>query len=126
MTEASVTRTQLKEGMSISQGKVFNEHRIPVAVKVLLGGLAYGIITDTSIESLLDEESHHEFQSNVKALSEFIIWFTHPNTEILKTRNHETIFRYLISVFLRAYHRNLKHRIVLKVSKDGRVVSIKQ
>ena len=39
----------------------FEKVQIPAPIKVVLGGLAYGIIKDSSPENLLDEESHHEF-----------------------------------------------------------------
>ena len=101
---------------NIVRSKEFGEVQIPASVKVLIGGLAYGIIKNASLEDLLDEESHHEFQSNIAISTEFVEWFRHPEISILRTRDHVTVFRYLISVYMRAYHRNLKHKIVLKLS----------
>ena len=115
-----------KTKQNIVESKIFNEALIPNAVKILIGGLAYGLTTDTSLEYLLDEESHHEFQNNITILSEFIAWFKRPEVKVLRTRDHVTILRYLISLYMRAYHRNLKHKIVLKLSSTGEVVAIMQ
>ena len=104
----------------------FEKIQIPAPIKVVLGGLAYGIIKDSSLESLLDEESHHEFHNNIEILTEFVTWFKHPEIRILKSRDHVTVFRYLLSVYMRAYHRNLKHKIVLKLSSTGKVKAITQ
>ena len=108
------------------KSREFSEVQIPAPVKVLIGGLAYGIIKDITLENLLDDESHHEFANKIKILSEFVEWFKHPEIRVLKTRDHITVFRYLISVYMRAYHRNLKHKIVLKLSSTGKVMVIFQ
>ena len=104
----------------------FEKIQIPPPVRVVLGGLAYGIIKDTSLENLLDEESHHEFQNNITILAEFAKWFKHPEIRVLKSRDHVTVLRYLISVYMRAYHRNIKHKVFLKLSGDGEVKVITQ
>ena len=100
--------------------------QIPLPIKVIIGGLAYGIIKDESLKLLLDDESFHEFDSNFEILHEFAKWFINPKEKLEKSRNHLVVLKYLISVYLRAYHRNLKHRIVLKLSNTGRVITVRQ
>ena len=104
----------------------FEKVQIPPPIRVVLGGLAYGIIKDSSLENLLDEESHHEFQNNITILAEFVKWFKHPEIQVLKSRDHVTVLRYLLSVYIRAYHRNIKHKISLKLSGGGEVRIIAQ
>ena len=112
-----------KEG---TKKREFEKVQIPAPVKVVIGGLAYGIIKDSSLENLLDEESHHEFQNNIAILAEFIKWFRHPEIRVLKSRDHVTVFRYLLSIYMRAYHRNVKHKILLKLSSNGKVKVVAQ
>ena len=80
--------------------------QIPPPVKVVIGELVYGIIKKHSLEDLLDEESHHEFQKNIAILSEFVTWFKYPETKVLKSRDRVTVFPYLLSFYMRAYHCN--------------------
>ena len=104
----------------------FEKVQIPSPIRVVLGGLAYGTIKNSSLEHLLDEESHHEFQNNITIFAEFAKWFKHPEIQVLKSRDHVTVLRYLLSVYMRAYHRNIKHKIFLKLSGDGEVRVITQ
>ena len=104
----------------------FEKVQIPSPIRVVLGGLTYGIIKNSSLEHLLDEESHHEFQNNITILAEFAKWFKHPEIQLLKSRDHVTVLRYLLSIYMRAYHRNIKHKIFLKLSGDGEVRVITQ
>ena len=106
--------------------KEFEKIQIPAPIRVVIGGLAYGIIKEKSLEALLDAETHHEFLNNITILNEFVSWFTNPEIRILKSRDHVTVLRYLLSVYMRAYHRNLKHQIVLKLSSTGKVRVITQ
>ena len=99
--------------------------QIPLPIKVVIGGLAYGIIKDESLKLLLDDESYHEFDSNFMILYEFAKWFINPKEKVLKSRDHLIVLRYLMSAYLRAYHRNLKHRIVRKLSNTGRVITVR-
>ena len=89
------------------KSREFSEVQIPAPVKVVIGGLAYGIIKDITLENLLDDECKHEFANNIQILRISVEWFKHPEIRVLKTRGHITAFRYLISVYMRAYHRNL-------------------
>ena len=106
--------------------KEFERIQIPLPVRIVLGGLAYGIIKEKSLEELLDEETHHEFLNNISILNEFVAWFKNPEIRIIKSRDHATVLRYLLSVYMRAYHRNVKHQILLKLSHTGRVKVITQ
>ena len=106
--------------------KGFEKIQIPVPVRIVIGGLAYGIIKEKSLEALLDEETHHEFLNNISILNEFVGWFKNPEIRIIKSRDHVTVLRYLLSVYMRAYHRNVKHQILLKLSHTGRVKVISQ
>ena len=106
--------------------KEFERIQIPIPVRIVLGGLAYGIIKEKSLEALLDEETHQEFLNNISILNEFVGWFKTPEIQILKSRDHVTVLRYLLSVYMRAYHRNVKHQILLKLSHTGRVKVISQ
>ena len=101
--------------------KKSEEITIPVPVKVLIGGLAFGIIKNSILEDLLDAETHHEFSNNITILSEFVDWFKNPEILVLKSRDHKRVFRYLLSVYLRAYNRNVKNQILLKLSRLGEV-----
>jgi hypothetical protein len=104
-----------------AEQKRSEEITIPTPVKVLIGGLAIGIIKNSILEDLLDAETHHEFSSNIIILTEFVKWFQNPEIRILKSRDHVRVFRYLLSVYLRAYHRNVKNQILLKLSRLGEV-----
>ena len=99
--------------------------KVSLPIRVIIGGLAYGIIKNKSLQLLLDDESLHEFQDKREILEEFAKWFINPKEELLKTRHHITVLRYLISVYLRAYQRNKKHGIVLKLSDTDSVVIIR-
>lgn len=111
----------VKESVKKREIDKADKAQIPASVKVVIGGLAYGIIKNASLEGLLDEESHHEFQNNITILTEFVTWFKHPEIRVLKSRDHVTVFRYLLSVYMRAYHRNIKHKILIKLSSDDDV-----
>ena len=104
----------------------FSYPKISTSIKVLIGGIAFGIIESPILQELLDVETLHEFNSNITILQEFVAWFRFPDTHILKSRDHVRIFRYLLSVYLRAYHRNVKRQVLLKLSRNGKVVVINQ
>ena len=104
----------------------FSVPTIPTPIKILIGGVAFGITKNPILRDLLDAETLHEFNSNITILQEFIAWFRFPDTRILKSRDHTRIFRYLLSVYLRAYHRNVKRQVLLKLSRNGKVVVIDQ
>ena len=104
----------------------FSSPKIPTSIKILIGGIAFGITTNPILRDLLDVETLHEFNNNITILQEFVKWFRFPETHILKSRDHVTIFRYLLSVYLRAYHRNVKRQVLLKLSRNGKVVVINQ
>ena len=53
----------------IAKSREFERIQIPAPIKVVIGGLAYGIIKDGSLEDLLDDESHHEFDNNIAILN---------------------------------------------------------
>ena len=104
----------------------FSYPKISTSIKVLIGGIAFGIIESPILQELLDVETLHEFSNNITIVKEFVKWFRYPENRILKSRDHLTIFRYLLSVFLRAYHRNVKQQVLLKLSRNDRVVVINQ
>ena len=104
----------------------FSYPKISTSIKVLIGGIAFGIIESPILQELLDVETLHEFSNNITIVKEFVKWFRYPENRILKSRDHLTIFRYLLSVFLRAYHRNVKQQVLLKLSRNSNVVVINQ
>ena len=106
--------------------KEFQPPEIPTSIKILVGRLAFGVIKNPILKNLLDVETHHEFCNNITILQEFTKWFQHPETHILRSRDHVTVFRYILSVYLRAYHRNVKNQILLKLSRSGKVTVISQ
>ena len=95
-------------------------------MKILIGGIAFSITESPILEELLDVETLHEFSNNITIVKEFVKWSRYPETRILKSRDHLTIFCYLVSIFLRAYHRNVKQQALLKLSRDDDVVVINQ
>ena len=105
--------------MSSRRTKNHDTNNLSVTLKVLIGNVAYCIVHNDSIKYLLDKKSRYEFRGHRNILSDFIIWKTDPRSNILRKVEHINILRYLLSVFLRAYHRNLNHKIVMKRSHVG-------
>ena len=61
----------------------------------------------------------NEFMEHRHILTDFLEWERNPDSQILTTKEHIILLGYLVSIFLRSFHRNANHRIVMKRSHTG-------
>ena len=85
---------EIKKG---GQKKDIKEPKIPTPIKILVGGIALCIIKNPIPKKLLDAETYHKFSTSITILEEFTKWFKHPETRILVSRDHVTVFRYSLA-----------------------------
>ena len=50
----------------------FSSPKIPTSMKILIGGIAFGITESPILKELLDVETLHEFNNNITIVKEFV------------------------------------------------------